>query len=71
MSVYQLSAQEIYQTYIDDGTEPAAVLRTGRMELATRLRVEEELKEEDAYFAADQIMAHAQQLQDQTQGEAQ
>ncbi|MCB0061541.1 MAG: hypothetical protein KDE19_05485 [Caldilineaceae bacterium] len=70
MSVYQLSTREVYQTYIADGTEPAAILQTGRTELATRLRVEEELKEEDAYFAADQIMAYAQQLQDQLQGEA-
>lgn len=69
MSVYQLSAREIYETYIADDTAPATVLETGRTELATRLRVEEELAEKDAYFAADQIMAHAQQQQDELQEE--
>lgn len=69
MSVYQLSAREIYETYIADDTAPATILQTGRTELATRLRVEEALAEKDAYFAADQIMAHAQQQQDELQEE--
>ncbi len=68
MSVYQLTPREIYATYIADGTDPATILSTSRNELASRLRVEEALAEEDAYFAADEIMAHAQQLQGEPQG---
>ena len=56
MSVYQLTPREIYQTYIEDSTDPATVLSTSRVELASRLRMEEELAEEDAYFATDQMI---------------
>ena len=71
MSVYQLSAREIYETYIADETAPATVLGMSRTDLAARLQVEQELSQEDAYFATDQIMAHAQQLQDQAALETQ
>ncbi len=70
MSVYQLTPREIYQSYIEDNTDPATILDTGRTALASRLRVEEELAEEEAYFATDQIMAYAQQLQDEEEGVA-
>jgi hypothetical protein len=61
MSVYQLSAREIYDTYAGDQT-PADLLGQSRIDLATRLRIEEGLKEEEAYYAADQMLAYARQL---------
>jgi hypothetical protein len=58
MSVYELSAQEIYDSYAP-GADPADLVGQSRIELATRLRVEEGLKQEDAYYAADQMLAFA------------
>ncbi|MGD8625112.1 MAG: hypothetical protein PVJ34_11275 [Anaerolineae bacterium] len=60
MSVYQLNAQEIYETYAP-GLDPADLLDQSRIDLATRLRVEEGLKQEEAYYAADQMLAFARQ----------
>jgi hypothetical protein len=60
MSVYELSAEEIYDSYAP-GIEPADLLGSSRIDLATRLRVEEGLKQEEAYYAADQMLAHARQ----------
>ncbi len=64
MSVYQLNAREIYDTYTPN-QDPAALIAEGRTELATRLRVEEGLSQEDAYYAADQILAYAREIQQQ------
>jgi hypothetical protein len=58
MSVYQLAPPEIYSSYMT-GIEPDEALQKSRNEIATRLRVEEGLSQEDAYFAADQILAYA------------
>jgi hypothetical protein len=58
MSVYELSALEIYDSYAQ-GADPADLVGQSRIELATRLRVEEGLKQEDAYYAADQMLAFA------------
>ena len=60
MSVYELSAEEIYDSYAP-GIDPADLLGKSRIDLATRLRVEEGLKQEDAYYAADQMLAYARQ----------
>jgi ribosome-associated translation inhibitor RaiA len=53
--IYELSAQEVYATYMKDA-DPADVLSHGRTKLAAKLMVEEGLDEEAAYYAADQIM---------------
>jgi hypothetical protein len=58
MNVYELSPQEIYDSFVQ-GVSPVELLEKGRIEIATRLRVDEGLKQEEAYFAADQILAHA------------
>jgi hypothetical protein len=60
MSVYELRAEEIYDSYAS-GIEPADLLGSSRIDLATRLRVEEGLKQEEAYYAADQMLAYARQ----------
>jgi hypothetical protein len=64
MSVHQLTAPEIYDTYTA-GEVPTALIAEGRTKLATRLRVEEGLSQEDAYYAADQILAYAREVQQQ------
>ncbi len=60
MSVYELSAEEIYDSYAS-GIDPAELLGRTRIELATRVRVEEGLNEKEAYYAADQMLAYARQ----------
>jgi hypothetical protein len=62
MSVYQLSARELYDAYVP-GQEPAEVLAQGREAIAQRLRVEEGLDQREAYYAADQILVAAQRRQ--------
>jgi hypothetical protein len=60
MSVYELSAREIYDSYARD-VKPSVLLGKSRIELATQLRVEECLKQEEAYYAADEMLAYARQ----------
>jgi|GEM_PF-2197603 len=60
MSVYQLTAKELYNSYAQ-GVNPSDLLSQSRIDLATRLRVEEGLKQEEAYHAADQMLAYARQ----------
>ena len=60
MSVYQLTAKELYDRYAEE-VNPSDLLRQSRIDLATRLRVEEGLKQEEAYHAADQMLAYARQ----------
>jgi hypothetical protein len=60
MSVYELKPQEIYDSYAE-GLDPAELLKQSRTDLATRLRVEEGLKQEEAYHAADQMLVYARQ----------
>jgi hypothetical protein len=55
-----LSAVEIYASYAP-GIDPAELLGQSRTELATRLRVEEGLKQEEAYYDADQMLVYARQ----------
>jgi hypothetical protein len=61
MSVSELSPRELYDAYAK-GRDPAEVILQGREALAQRLRVEHGLRQEDAYYAADQILEAAQQL---------
>jgi hypothetical protein len=60
MDVYELTARELYDTFADNA-DPMMLAEQGRDELATRLMTEEELDEEDAYYAADQILSYAQE----------
>lgn len=59
--LYELSAQEIYQAYTNDSL-PDVWLEQSRERIAARLMLEENLNQEDAYYAADQILAYAQEI---------
>ncbi|MFZ6028647.1 MAG: PRC-barrel domain-containing protein [Chloroflexota bacterium] len=59
MSVYELSAKEIYDSYARNNP-PAVLLAQGRDGLAARLQVEEGLTDKEAYYAADQMLTFAQ-----------
>jgi hypothetical protein len=61
MSVYELSPRQLYDAYAQ-GRDPAGVIAQGRAALAQRLRVDHGLRQEDAYYAGDQILVAAQQL---------
>jgi ribosome-associated translation inhibitor RaiA len=56
----ELTAEEVYATYVKD-QEPEKFLRKDRTEIASKLMMEEGLKQEAAYFAADQILRVAQE----------
>lgn len=60
MSVYELSAQEIYDSYAQD-VDPNELAQQSRTDLATKLRVDEGLNQKEAYFVADQLLVYAQQ----------
>jgi hypothetical protein len=61
MSIYELSPKEIYDTYAQS-VEPADLIGLSRNELAAQLRVDEGLKQEEAYYAADQLLAYSQRI---------
>ncbi|MGD8404269.1 MAG: hypothetical protein PVJ21_11450 [Anaerolineales bacterium] len=56
----ELTAEEVYATYAKD-QDPQEYLSKSRTEIASELMVEEGLKQETAYFAADQILRVAQE----------
>ena len=66
MSVYEMSAREIYEASIK-GAEPADVLGMSREQIAAQLMVDGGMDQESAYYAADQILAFAQRLVDRQQ----
>lgn len=60
-AVFQaLTAEEVYATFVQD-QDVDELLQKDRMEIASKLMVEEGLKQEAAYFAADQILRVAQE----------
>lgn len=64
MDIYQLqelSAEEIYAHFCR-GTDPAHLSDRGRTEIATELRMDKGLSQAAAYYAADQILVHVQEL---------
>jgi hypothetical protein len=61
LSLYELTAQEIYFSYTEN-QDPQELMTLGRTDLATRLQVEHDLNQEDAFYAADEILKHAQTL---------
>lgn len=66
MDIYQLqelSAEEIYAHYCR-GINPRQLFDQGRTEIATGLRIKEGLSQDAAYYAADQILVHTQDLLD-------
>jgi hypothetical protein len=67
MSVYELSARELFDAY-GGGASPDHLLDEGRTAIATRLRTEEDLREKEAYFAADQMLAFAAEQLNSTTG---
>jgi hypothetical protein len=60
MSVYELTAREIYESYAR-GVDPAGLAGQSRSQLARRLRIEGGLTQEDAYYAADQMLVYSRQ----------
>lgn len=60
MSVYELSAKELYDSYAR-GLEPAELLRQRRNELAAQLQVDEGLSQKDAFYAVDKMLYYARQ----------
>jgi hypothetical protein len=61
MSVYELDSMELYDAYAK-GRDPVEVVAEGREALAQRLQVDHGLQQEDAYYAADQILEAAEQM---------
>jgi ribosome-associated translation inhibitor RaiA len=64
--VYELSAEEIYDTFVGQAT-PSDLLAMERTALATQLMVENNLEEVAAFYAVDQILAFAQEILDTEQ----
>jgi hypothetical protein len=60
MRVYELTAEDLYDSYAQ-GANPADLFGQSRIDLVTPLRVEEGLKQEEAYYAVDQMLAYARQ----------
>jgi ribosome-associated translation inhibitor RaiA len=56
--IQELGAEEVYATYFK-GQDPEEILSKDRMEIAGVLMVEEGLKQDAAYFAADQVLRAA------------
>ncbi len=59
VGVYQLNARELYDTYAKQ-TDPADLVNRSRIDIATELMAQEGLDEEAAYYAADEMLAFAQ-----------
>jgi ribosome-associated translation inhibitor RaiA len=59
--IQELGAEEVYATYFK-GQNPEKILSKDRTEIASNLMVKEGLKQEAAYFAADQILRVAQEI---------
>ena len=59
VDIYDLSAREIFDTYADD-RPPSEWLDQPREQIAAQLMADGNLGRQDAYYAADQILAFAQ-----------
>jgi peroxiredoxin len=66
MDVYEMTAEELYGAFYRNA-DPHNVINEGRNEIAARLQKEHKLKQEPAYYAADEILAYAQELLDNRQ----
>jgi hypothetical protein len=63
MNVYEFTAEELYAAFFKN-VEPQNVLNEGRTVIAARLQTEHKLKSDAAFYAADEILTHAQDLLD-------
>lgn len=63
MSVYQMSAEEVYETYVNE-VDPSTLLSEGRDAVAHRLIHDREMPEKAAYYAADQILLYAENAEE-------
>ncbi len=61
MSVSQMTAREIYESYAAQA-DPNDLIAKGRAAIASHLMVGEGLDEASAFYAADMILNHALQL---------
>jgi hypothetical protein len=68
MNVYEMSAEELYDAFFKN-VDPGILLHEGRTSLAARLQIEQKLKQESAFYAADEVLSHAQWLLDNQQQE--
>jgi ribosome-associated translation inhibitor RaiA len=59
--VYQLSARELFDTYMDQ-VNVSALLNRSRTDIAAELMAKEGLDQESAYYATDEILVYAQEL---------
>lgn len=59
-SLYELTARELYDAYADQA-DPAALAALDRDKIAARLMVDQNLDQEAAYYAADQILVFAEE----------
>lgn len=60
-ALFELTPEEIYDTFASQ-SDPQALLKMGRTGLASRLMVDDQLEQEAAYHAADQILLVAEQI---------
>jgi hypothetical protein len=58
IDIYRMSSRELYEEFVGD-MEPTDLLDEGRDRLAMRILLDHELSEEDALYAADQILNFA------------
>jgi len=66
LSIYDLSAKEVFNTFLDVEEEnPENLILDGRDQIASRLISEEHLDQDTAYYAADQILEHSLKLTSQ------
>ncbi|MEZ4616076.1 MAG: hypothetical protein R2867_11325 [Caldilineaceae bacterium] len=59
--LYELTAREIYATYAEERA-PEEWLTQPRTEIATRLMMDQQLNQGDAFYAADQILVAAEEI---------
>ena len=59
MSVYQMSASELYQAYANE-VDVMDFINLDRDDIAERLMAEEGLDDKSAYYAADRMLEYAQ-----------
>jgi hypothetical protein len=63
MDVYEMSAEELYAAFFRN-KDPQEIIDLGRTALAARLQTEHKLKQDPAFYAADEILTHAQHIID-------
>jgi hypothetical protein len=68
MNVYEMAAEELYDAFCKN-MDPQEVINQGRTAIAARLQTERGLKQDPAFYAADEVLTHAQFLLDLTQQE--